>query len=144
MRARAMIAAILLLGGCAAAEPAPTTETSTTSSTTTSSSSTTTTEPPPVSLPQSVVDEVYLELLRDESLIFAVSDDQTLLDLGRSYCELIDAAGGDTDAAVLAVAQAAIGSDMDPGAAGYAMGAAVTAFCPEHQDALSVTFSSGG
>ena len=143
MRAGAMIAAILLLGGCAAAEPASTT----TSSTTTSSSSTTstsTTEPPPLSLPQSVVDEVYLELLRDEALIFAVSDDQTLLDLGRSYCDLIDAAGGDTDAAVLAVAQAAIESDMDAEAAGYAMGAAVAAFCPEHQAALDATFSSGG
>jgi len=137
------LAAMLTLTSCSTTA-APTSTTSPPSTTTSTSSTTTSTTEAPVDLPPVVVEQVFLELLRDESAIFAVADDDTLLGMARSYCELIDAFDGDTDAALLAVARAAVESEMDAQAAGYALGAAVTAFCPEHSAALTATFESGG
>jgi hypothetical protein len=128
MRIRAMLGAAVLLAGCTVAGPD-----SDASSTVESDA-----------LPDSVIEDLYLDTIRSEdpSLYAVASDD--LVDIGEAFCQMIDEAGGDTDRALLQAVVAISESGMETSTAGFIIGAAVPAFCPEYRAAMQRSYDSGG
>lgn len=72
-------------------------------------------------------EDMFLTILRDGTDFFDDVPDNEILDLGYAVCEAWDAGVTFKDIAV-----AAVDSGIPAGDAGYLVGAATKAFCPQH------------
>ena len=77
-------------------------------------------------------EDVFLQTLHESGHVeFEVLDDPDLIKMGHLTCELLDGGSSMLDLGMIA-GDAGIGPEVS----GYLTGAAITAFCPEHEDIL--------
>lgn len=92
-------------------------------------------EDPVGQLPDDVRDNLYTTFVRSEAPLLESVPDATLLQFGEDVCSAYDAGATLEDVSMLIV-QEANGDEEKMSAFAVASGAAVPAFCPEHNDKL--------
>ena len=87
----------------------------------------------PATSREQVADEAFLQVVRQEIPAMKNASDQTLIIEGQSLCGMLD------DGATLPIVAQSVMHDGKLGVAdaGFFVGAAVAAYCPQHQDILS-------
>lgn len=79
------------------------------------------------------IETIYIDAVRDNTTSYGGASDADILKVGYQVCETIDAVDGDVLEVVLGAIEGMDGTEaMD---AGFTIGAAVQAFCPEYTDA---------
>ncbi len=127
--------------------PSTTLSTTTTQATTTTMAPTTTTTEPEIELSEEVIDQLYLLAVRGYSAEFEditwvdLEDDQVLVSLAHQWCEQFDEGSSFklVSLAMVLVLDDMYGEslvDADYELIGFAIGAAVGGYCPEHMSLI--------
>ena len=89
--------------------------------------------PPPPPMSSDSEEEIFIDVVRGE-IDYLGGSDQDLINLGYEICESFDYGESFSDVTIVIMDNAGVA----PYDAGFIIGASVGAFCPEHEDAVTL------